>query len=206
MAAPHGLKSRRAWQRMLSGRRLDLLDPSPVDIEIEDIARGLARVARWNGQTEGPHAFCVAQHSILVADIVRQLRPALDARFELAALLHDAPEYVIGDLISPFKAAVGIDYKAFELRLLGAIHIRFALPAKLPETMTNLIKRADRIAAFYEATRLAGFSQAEAFKYFGRPGPVPPPDLAPKPAHEIEKVFLARFRRLQDQSADARRA
>jgi 5'-deoxynucleotidase YfbR-like HD superfamily hydrolase len=182
---------------MLSGRRLDLLDPSPVDIEIEDIAHGLARVARWNGQTAGPHAFSVAQHSLLVADIVCRLRPAIDASFELAALLHDAPEYVIGDLISPFKAAVGIDYKAFELRLLAAIHIRFALPAKLPETMTSLIKRADRIAAFYEATRLAGFSQAEAFKFFGRPGRVPPPDVTPKPAHEIERVFLTRFRRLQ---------
>lgn len=199
MPARRTLKAPRAWQRMLSGRRLDLLDPSPIDIEIEDIAHGLARVARWNGQTLGPHAFSVAQHSLLVADIVRKLKPNLDARFELAALLHDAPEYVVGDLISPFKAAVGIDYKAFELKLLAAIHIRFGLPAALPEAMTSLNKRADRIAAFYEATRLAGFSESEAFKYFGRPGPVPPPELAPRAAHEIEKSFLARFKRLQRQ-------
>jgi 5'-deoxynucleotidase YfbR-like HD superfamily hydrolase len=203
MAPPRGPKSRRAWQRMLSGRRLDLLDPSPVDIEIEDIAHGLARVARWNGQTAGLHAFSVAQHSILVADIARQLRPALDTGFELAALLHDAPEYVIGDLISPFKAAVGIDYKAFELRLLAVIHIRFGLPAMLPEVITNVIKRADRVAAFYEATRLAGFSQAEGFKYFGRPGRIPPPGLEAKPAHEIEDAFLARFRRVQKQCAES---
>jgi len=196
MARPALSKGPRAWQRMLSGRRLDLLDPSPVDIEIEDIAHGLARVARWNGQTQGPHAFSVAQHSLLVADIVRRLKPALDTRFELAALLHDAPEYVVGDLISPFKAAVGIDYKAFELRLLAAIHIRFGLPARLPEAMTALIKRGDRVAAFYEATRLAGFSPPEAFKYFGRPGPGPPPEMNPRPAHEIEKTFLARFKRL----------
>ena len=191
----------RAWQRMLSGRRLDLLDPSPVDIEIGDIAHGLARLARWNGQTDGPHAFSVAQHCLLVAAIVRRLKPALDVRFELAALLHDAPEYVVGDLISPFKAAVGIDYKAFELRLLSSIHIRFGLPAALPDTMTKLIKRADRIAAFYEATRLAGFGEREAFKYFGRPGPIVPPDMTPKPANEIERLYLKRFNRLADEIA-----
>ena len=139
----------RAWQRMLSGRRLDLLYPSPVDIDIVDIAHGLARVARWNGQTRGDHAFSVAQHCLLVTDITAASRSRLDRRWELAALLHDAPEYVVGDLISPFKAAVGIDYKAFELRLLAAIHIRFGLPAKLPQEITKLIKRADRVAAFY---------------------------------------------------------
>ena len=106
----------RAWQRMLSGRRLDLLDPSPLDIEIEDIAHGLARVARWNGQTGGEHAFSVAQHSLLVETIVGEIEPALDTRFRLASLMHDAPEYVIGDLISPFKAALSLDYKAFELK------------------------------------------------------------------------------------------
>ena len=132
----HGLAPNvgvRAWQRMLSGRRLDLLDPSPLDIEIEDIAHGLARVARWNGQTNGEHAFSVAEHSLLVESIVSELEPLLDRRFRLAALIHDAPEYVIGDMISPFKAALGVDYKAFEKRLLGAIHLRFGLPTKTPE-------------------------------------------------------------------------
>ncbi len=164
----------RAWQRMLSGRRLDLLDPSPVDIEIVDIAHGLARVARWNGQTKGAHAFSVAQHCLLVADIAKASRAKLDRRWELASLLHDSAEYVVGDLISPFKAAVGIDYKGFELRLLAVIHIRFGLPAKLPEDISKLIKRADRVAAFFEATQLAGFSHAEAKTYFGLPGPLRP--------------------------------
>jgi uncharacterized protein len=158
----------RAWQRMLSGRRLDLLDPSPLDIEIEDIAHGLARVARWNGQTKGAHAFSVAQHSMLVEQITLRLAPDCDRQWRLAALLHDAPEYVIGDLISPFKAAVGLDYKAFENRLLAAIHVRFGLPPAVPDQIARLIKRADRAAAFLEATELAGFSQAEAAKYFGR--------------------------------------
>jgi uncharacterized protein len=158
----------RAWQRMLSGRRLDLLDPSPLDIEIEDIAHGLARVARWNGQTKGAHAFSVAQHSMLVEQITLRLAPDCDRQWRLAALLHDAPEYVIGDLISPFKAAVGLDYKAFENRLLAAIHVRFGLPPSVPDQIARLIKRADRAAAFLEATELAGFSQAEAAKYFGR--------------------------------------
>jgi len=145
----------RAWQRMLSGRRLDLLDPSPADIEIADIAHGLARVARWNGQTVGDHAFSVAQHALVVEQIAATLEPNTEPRWLLAALLHDAPEYVIGDLISPFKAAVGLDYKAFEVRLLQAIHRRFGLPPVLPEAVAAGIKHADRVAAYYEATVLA---------------------------------------------------
>ena len=159
----------RAWQRMLSGRRLDLLDPSPADIEIADIAHGLARVARWNGQTIGDHAFSVAQHALVVEQIAAALEPAAEPRWLLAALLHDAPEYVIGDLISPFKAAVGLDYKAFEVRLLQAIHRRFGLPPVLPEAVAAGIKHADRVAAYYEATVLAGFSLEEAGLFFGEP-------------------------------------
>ncbi len=159
----------RAWQRMLSGRRLDLLNPSPLDVEITDIAHGLARVARWNGQTRGPHAFSVAQHCVIVERLVCELEPSLDQQWRLAALLHDAPEYVIGDMISPFKAALGLDYKAFEARLMAAIHLRFALPAVLPESVKKLIKRADTISAYAEATELAGFDLAEAARYFGRP-------------------------------------
>lgn len=159
----------RAWQRMLSGRRLDLLDPSPMDIEIEDIAHGLARVARWNGQTLGEHPMSVAQHSVVVEEIVAHLEPAIDARWRLAALLHDAAEYVIGDMISPFKAALGLDYQAFEDRLGAAIHIRFGLPARTPAKVKTLIKAADRACAFFEATQLAGFETQEALHLFGRP-------------------------------------
>ena len=159
----------RAWQRMLSGRRLDLLDPSPLDVEIEDIAHGLARVARWNGQTHGSNAFSVAEHSVLVENIFSHFEPGIDRKWRLAALLHDAPEYVIGDMISPFKAALGLDYKAFEARLMSAIHMRFSLPAQLPDKITKLIKRADKASAFLEATQLAGFEQGEAERFFGRP-------------------------------------
>ena len=151
----------RAWQRMLSGRRLDLLDPSPLDVEVDDIAHGLARVARWNGQTRGSHIFSVAQHSLLVEALARAKVPRLDHKGRLAILLHDAPEYVIGDMISPFKAV--------EKRLLAAIHLRFGLPAKLPDPLQTLIKSADRSAAYLEATRLAGFAEAEARKFFGPP-------------------------------------
>ena len=187
----------RAWQRMLSGRRLDLLNPSPLDVEIEDIAHGLARVARWNGQTSGAHAFSVAQHCVLVERITSELRPRLAREARLAALLHDAPEYVIGDLISPFKAAVGIDYKDFELRLLAAIHIRFGLPPKTGGELEGVIKRADLIAAYFEATQLAGFEQKEARSFFG----VPPkgmrtPRLTPLAVADAETVFLERFRKL----------
>ncbi len=187
----------RAWQRMLSGRRLDLLNPSPLDVEIEDIAHGLARVARWNGQTSGAHAFSVAQHCVLVERITSELRPRLAREARLAALLHDAPEYVIGDLISPFKAAVGLDYKDFELRLLAAIHIRFGLPPKTPHELEVVIKRADLIAAYFEATQLAGFDPKEARSFFG----VPPkemrtPRLTPLAVADAQAQFLERFRKL----------
>jgi 5'-deoxynucleotidase YfbR-like HD superfamily hydrolase len=159
----------RAWQRMLSGRRLDLLDPSPLDIEIEDIAHGLARVARWNGQTSGDHAFSVAQHCVLVEAIFAHVNPQQDKPARLAALLHDASEYVIGDMISPFKAALGYDYRAFENRLMGAIHVRFGLAANQSQELEASIKHADKMAAYLEATQLAGFSISEAEKFFGRP-------------------------------------
>ena len=186
----------RAWQRMLSGRRLDLLDPSPLDIEIEDIAHGLARVARWNGQTKGEHALSVAQHCILVERLVGELRPKGPRALRLAALLHDAAEYVIGDLISPFKTAVGIDYKAIELRLSRAIHIRFGLPPEIAPDDLVLIKRADKMSAYFEATQLAGFSITEARKLFGIPRGVSPPRLHPLPIPEAQALYLERFRRL----------
>ena len=192
----------RAWQRMLSGRRLDLLNPDPGDIAIEDIAHGLARVARWNGQTLGEHAFSVAQHTLVVEEIAVDANPGWPSRWRLASLLHDAPEYVIGDLISPFKSAIGLDYRAFEQRLLGAIHRRFGLPHPLPEEITRAIKAADRIAAFYEATRLAGFGTGEAEQYFGSiVGVSKALDsrlslLAAEPSEKVEAAFLARFHTL----------
>jgi 5'-deoxynucleotidase YfbR-like HD superfamily hydrolase len=159
----------RAWQRMLSGRRLDLLDPSPLDVEIDDIAHGLARVARWNGQTKGANIFSVAQHTLLVEAVARARTPRLDRTRRLAILLHDAPEYVIGDMISPFKVVIGDSYKAVERRLLAAIHVRFGLPPVLPEEVERLVKAADYGAAYFEATRLAGFDAAEARRFFGKP-------------------------------------
>jgi 5'-deoxynucleotidase YfbR-like HD superfamily hydrolase len=154
---------------MLSGRRLDLLDPTPVDIEIEDIARGLAFVARWNGQTSGPHAYSVAEHSLLVEALFARIAPKAPVKWRMAALLHDAPEYVIGDMISPVKAAVGPGYGALDARLTAAIHIRFGLPATLPAPIKRQIKKADKISAWMEATRIAGFSDAEATRFFGQP-------------------------------------
>ena len=189
----------RAWQRMLSGRRLDLLDPSPLDIEIADIAHGLARVARWNGQTRGAHAFSVAQHSLLVEAVFCAIQPGCTPDDRLAALLHDAPEYVIGDMISPFKAVVGGGYKLVEKRLQVAIHLRFSLPADLPARLVQASKRADQAAAWFEATRLAGFSEAEAAKFFGRPRGVDVAALPiePEPAARVQEAFLARFQLIE---------
>ena len=183
---------KRAWQRMLSGRRLDLLDPSPLDIEMEDIAHGLARVARWNGQTRGDAAFSVAQPSLLVDDIAGRLPPRLDAAGHLSAVLHDAAEFVIGDLITPFKSAVGSDYKALEARLMAAIRLRFGLPAREPDDLTRLIKRADRIAAYLEATQLAGFSVTEARRLFGHSKRFDDIALQPWPPARAKRLFLER--------------
>lgn len=191
----------RAWQRMLSGRRLDLLDPSPLDIEISDIAHGLARVARWNGQTSGDHAFSVAQHSLLVEQIFRAIEPDASPDAQLAALLHDAPEYVIGDMISPFKSVVGGGYKSCEERLQHAIHLRFGLPAEIGQGLKKDIKRADQISAYFEATMLAGFSISEATEFFGRPRGITADglDLAPQPAKRVQDAFLKRFAAIERQ-------
>jgi 5'-deoxynucleotidase YfbR-like HD superfamily hydrolase len=186
----------RAWQRMLSGRRLDLLDPSPLDIEILDIAHGLARVARWNGQTTGEHGFSVAQHSLVVEEIAGHIQPSLDARWRLTALLHDAPEYVIGDMISPFKAALGIDYKRFEDKLEAAIHIRFGLPVKTPAAVKALIKQADRACAFFEATQLAGFEHGESLSLFGAPPAGYALAIEPWSPSEAQARYIARFETL----------
>lgn len=192
----------RAWQRMLSGRRLDLLDPTPMDIEIEDIAHGLSFVARWNGQTVGDWPYSVAEHSLLVEEIFSLLHPALGARWQLAALLHDAPEYVIGDMISPVKAAVGQGYGLLDERLTAAIHLRFGLPAALPVQIKKIIKQADKISAWLEAVQIAGFSRSEADRFFGLP---PSPGLmglkiklrAPK---EVRADFISRHKVLQSAS------
>ena len=184
----------RAWQRMLSGRRLDLLDPTPVDIEVADIAHGLAFVARWNGQTTGDWPYSVAEHSLLVEALYGRAQPAVPARWRLAALLHDAPEYVIGDMISPVKSAVGPGYAALEARLSAAIHLRFGLPAVLPVPVKKAIKAADRVSAWLEAVEIAGFAEAEADRFFGRPaaGVLDGLHLAPRPPAEVRAAYLAR--------------
>lgn len=188
------IDTNRAWQRMLSGRRLDLLDPSPIDIEIIDIAHGLARVSRWNGQTKGNNPISVAQHSVLVEKILTLNAPKMERRWRLAALLHDSPEYVIGDMISPFKYALGGIYRDIESRLEAAIHIRFGLPATLPPNVKRAIKRADGMAAWLEATQLAGFSEDDATKIIGKPPGTPTSmRVRPKSADEAAEAFLKRF-------------
>jgi 5'-deoxynucleotidase YfbR-like HD superfamily hydrolase len=183
----------RAWQRMLSGRRLDLLDPAAIDIEIDDIALGLSRVARWNGQTIGEHGFSVAQHCLVVDDICLHLEPELAPAHRLMALLHDAPEYVIGDMISPFKAALGFDYRRFEAHLEQSIFIRFGLPALMPTVIKKLIKQADHACAYFEAIQLAGFDDAEARQYFGEPPLGFDLTIIPQSDRQAREAFIARF-------------
>ncbi|MGJ8621890.1 MAG: HD domain-containing protein [Yoonia sp.] len=188
----------RAWQRMLSGRRLDLLDPTPVDIEIEDIAHGLAFVARWNGQTKGDFAYSVAEHSLLVTDIFAAQQPKAPVKWQLAALLHDAPEYVIGDMISPVKAAVGPGYGVLDERLTAAVHLRFGLPAQIPVAVKRQIKKADKLSAWLEAVQIAGFTQAEADKFFGKQDPEMAGqfEIALRPPVVVRDDFTARYNTL----------
>ncbi|MGO4438606.1 hydrolase [Rhizobium sp. RAF56] len=199
-------KAARAWQRMLSGRRLDLLDPSPLDVEIGDIAHGLARVARWNGQTSGDHAFSVAQHCLIVEEIFRRCNDASPDE-SMAALLHDAPEYVIGDMISPFKSVVGGGYKAVEARLEAAIHLRFGLAPHPSRELKDRIKKADTVAAYFEATLLAGFTIAEAQRFFGRPRGITKEmlEIEPLPAIEAQRLFCERFDAIEAERAKAKR-
>ena len=188
----------RAWQRMLSGRRLDLLDPTPVDVEIDDIAHGLAFVARWNGQTKGDFAYSVAEHSLLVETLFTRMQPKAPVAWQLAALLHDAPEYVIGDMISPVKNAVGAGYGELDQRLTAAIHIRFGLPAALPKTVKAQIKKADKVSAWMEATQIAGFSVTEANRLFGKPNPdiIDGLSIHLRPPVEVRQDFVARHEEL----------
>ena len=192
------MNNKRAWQRMLSGRRLDLLDPTPMDIEIEDIAHGLAFVARWNGQTLGDWPYSVAEHSLLVEHILSRLNPGIAVKWQLAALLHDAPEYVIGDMISPVKAAIGPGYGVLDERLTAAVHLRFGLPAALPVAIKKEIKRADKISAWFEAVNIAGFTKAEADKFFGRPphAELPGLSISLRPPAEVRAAFIARHQTL----------
>ncbi|MDE0968494.1 MAG: HD family hydrolase [Octadecabacter sp.] len=194
------MKQPRAWQRMLSGRRLDLLDPTPMDIEIEDIAHGLAFVARWNGQTMGDFAYSVAEHSLLVENIFTRLNPNTPIKWRLAALLHDAPEYVIGDMISPVKAAVGPGYETLDDRLMAAIHIRFGLPSQVPIIIKKQIKKADKISAWLEAVKIAGFTTAEADKFFGKPDPniVRIVEIRLRAPIEVRNDFTRRHKELLD--------
>lgn len=196
-------KPPRAWQRMLSGRRLDLLDPTPMDIEIEDIAHGLAFVARWNGQTLGDYAYSVAEHSLLVEQLFNRMNPGIGVKWQVAALLHDAPEYVIGDMISPVKAAIGPAYGELDQRLTAAIHIRFGLPAHIPAAIKKQIKRADTISAWMEATQIAGFSESEANKLFGKPDPLftKGMDIRLRAPVEVRTAYTARLDDLLRQMA-----
>ena len=189
-------KKPRSWQRMLSGRRLDLLNPSPLDIEIEDIARGISRVARWNGQTSGEYPLSVAQHSVIVAELLKSYNENIEIKWQLAALLHDAAEYIISDMITPLKSFLGEEYIQLEEKIQSAINIRFSLPGEIPKKIYKLIKNCDRQTAFIEAIQLAGFTLNEAKKTLKMPKLIPDYKIIPISANKAEKLFLKKFKEL----------
>ena len=189
-------KKPRSWQRMLSGRRLDLLNPSPLDIEIEDIARGISRVARWNGQTSGEYPLSVAQHSVIVAELLKSYNENIEIKWQLAALLHDAAEYIISDMITPLKSFLGEEYIQLEGKIQSAINIRFSLPGEIPKKIYKLIKNCDRQTAFIEAIQLAGFTLKEAKKTLKMPKFIPDYKIIPISANKAEKLFLKKFKEL----------
>ena len=189
---------KRAWQRMLSGRRLEILNPSPLDIEIEDIAHGLSFLARWNGQTIGDYPFSVAQHSLLVENIFSSQFPKMDNQSKLFALLHDSAEYVISDMISPLKDHLGMTYETLDEKLTMAICIRFNIPTTKIKIIKKQVKLADRMAAWLEAIQLAGFSKKEADKLFGKQVSVEGFEnyLSPATPFFVRKKFVNRFNEL----------
>ena len=189
-------KKPRSWQRMLSGRRLDLLNPSPLDIEIEDIARGISRVARWNGQTSGEYPLSVAQHSVIVAELLKSYNENIEIKWQLAALLHDAAEYIISDMITPLKSFLGEEYIQLEEKIQSAINIRFSLPGEIPKKIYKLIKNCDRQTAFIEAIQLAGFTLKDAKKTLKIPKFIPDYKIIPISANKAEKLFLKKFMEL----------
>ena len=189
-------KKPRSWQRMLSGRRLDLLNPSPLDIEIEDIARGISRVARWNGQTSGEYPLSVAQHSVIVAELLKSYNENIEIKWQLAALLHDAAEYIVSDMITPLKSFLGEEYIQLEEKIQSAINIRFSLPGEIPKKIYKLIKNCDRQTAFIEAIQLAGFTLKEAKKTLKMPTLIPDYKIIPISANKAEKLFLKKFKEL----------
>ena len=189
-------KKPRSWQRMLSGRRLDLLNPSPLDIEIEDIARGISRVARWNGQTSGEYPLSVAQHSVIVAELLKSYNENIEIKWQLAALLHDAAEYIISDMITPLKSFLGEEYIQLEEKIQSAINIRFSLPGEIPKKIYKLIKNCDRQTAFIEAIQLAGFTLKDAKNTLKMPKLIPDYKIIPMSANKAEKLFLKKFKEL----------
>ena len=189
-------KFTRSWQRMLSGRRLDLTDPSPLDIEIEDIARGISRVARWNGQTTGAHALSVAQHSVIVTELLKLHNSNIEIKWQLAALLHDAAEYIVSDMITPLKSFLGHEYSELESKIQGAINLRFSLPYEIPKLIYKQIKICDKQTAFLEAIQLGGFKEKEAKKIFQVPKFIPEYKILPLSSQKAEKLFLKKFKEL----------
>jgi uncharacterized protein len=152
----------RAWVRLPSGKRLDLLNPTPFDWEDEDLALGLARTYRWGGHSAWPLPLSVAQHSLLVLALHRRrAHSAANAPAELRELLHDADEGLLGfDCLSPVKPILGQAYRTLTERLEKAIALRYGLP---PWTAAEkkAHKQADQLAAASEAVHVAGWAESE---------------------------------------------
>lgn len=179
------------------------MKPAAREVDIEDIARGLSRLPRWNGQTKGSLAFSVAQHSLLVRFLFAELDPKAEKCWQLAALLHDGPEYALGDLIAPFKKVVGETYHQVEQSLQQAIHRRFSLPKVLPSSVAARVEKADRWSASLEAQVLTSFPKetiAQLSPLSSRPFPgAAHALLEPWPSHVAQGRFLQEFARLYEE-------
>ena len=169
-----------------TGGVIDFLAPDPAAIDFFDIATSLSRIPRWNGHTvAGRKAWNVAEHSILVCGLA--IRAGCSKRTALLALLHDAHEAFIGDLISPFKAAVrslladfGIGRAHCPLALIQgylqrAIHCRCGL-AEPTEAEASEIHAADLMALAIERAQLLRAAALPA-GYTWIDLPTPPDDI-----------------------------
>jgi len=207
MTATQDVTTHRAWRRLPSTRRIDLMNPDPDAWTDRDLACLMSRTARWAGESSWQETLSVAQHSLMVLELMRLTAPVpMTAAEELRELLHDAEEGFLGfDPISPLKQAFGDPFRQVADRLLTCIFTRYGVTDWDAEAYARH-KLADRTAAAGEAVHCVGWSPSEVVDVLGITAPIPDIDpLAsiyggkpwqPWTAAMAEARFLTELRRL----------
>ncbi|HEY8593285.1 MAG TPA: hypothetical protein VIL42_10550 [Sphingomicrobium sp.] len=163
------------WMQMYSGGQFWPLDPRAEEVRIEDIAHALSNICRYGGHCE--RFYSVAEHSVLVSY-------AVPPEHALIALLHDATEAYVGDVVRPLKRLLS-GYAAIERRVWEAIASRFGMAVELPDC----VKVADNAVLLAEQQQIMKPAPAD-WCIEGEPADCEIDCLAPSDA---EAAFLFRF-------------